>query len=231
MQRFWEKVIKPIMAAHQPKSIVEIGADEGLNTLKLLEYGKQCDAVCHVIDPAPKFEVEWAKEWYGDTFKLYEDLSLNVLPEIEYYDLILIDGDHNWYTVYHELKQVSEMAEKSGQFPIVLMHDTAWPYGRRDMYYVPETVPQEFRHPCELKGIVPGLSGLVAGAANSHLHNADHENGERNGVLTAVEDFMEESSIPLRLHLLHSNNGFAVLLPVDSHLNPIISFILNTSGM
>lgn len=230
MHRFWEKVIKPVIAAHQPKSIVEIGSLSGLNTVKLLDYCQHCDAVCHVIDPLPRFEVEWAQLWYGEKFKLHQDLSLNALPQIESYDMILIDGDHNWYTVYHELKQVSEMAEKSGQFPLVLLHDTAWPYGRRDMYYNPETVPEEFRQPCELKGIVPGSSALVEGAFNWTVHNAVHEYGERNGVLTAVEDFMKQYPVPLRLHLLHSNNGLGVLLPEDSPLNPIISFILDTSG-
>lgn len=231
MNRFWEKVIKPIMVAHRPKSIVEIGAPTGLNTPKLLDYCLHTDAVCHVIDPLPQFEVDLMKAWYEDKFVLHQDLSLKALPEIEFYDAILIDGDHNWYTVYHELKQVEEMNAKSGQFPIVMLHDVAWPYGRRDMYYNPKTVPEEFRQPHEPKGIAPGVSELVDGGANADLYNALHENGERNGVLTAAEDFLKQSSIPLRLHLLHSNNGFAVILPAASELNPFITFILDTSGM
>ncbi|MFB5269068.1 class I SAM-dependent methyltransferase [Paenibacillus enshidis] len=231
MNSFLEKVIKPVIAAHRPKSIVEIGAFSGLNTAKLLDYCKYTDSVCHVIDPLPQFDVESMKALYGEKFVLHQDLSLAALLNIEYYDMVLIDGDHNWYTVYHELKQISEMAEKTGQFPIVFLHDTAWPYARRDMYYDPENIPEAFRHPYDSKGIVPGSSELVEGGANTGFNNATHEYGEQNGVLTAIEDFMKQSSIPLRLHLLQANFGLGILLPADSQLNPIISFIVDTSGM
>ena len=30
---------------------------------------------------------------------MYKELSLNVLPLLKDYDVALIDGDHNWYTV------------------------------------------------------------------------------------------------------------------------------------
>lgn len=231
MHRFWEKVIKPILAVVQPSSIVEIGSLTGLNTVKLLDYCKHLDAVCYVIDPHPRFEVEWMKIYYREKFELRQQLSLEALPELEQYDLLLIDGDHNYYTVYHELKHAEDMAKLSGKFPVILLHDTAWPYGRRDMYYAPDNVPEEQRQPCALSGIVPGSSALVEGAFNHTVHNALTEYGERNGVLTAVEDFVKQSEVKLKLYLLHSNNGLGILLPEDSELNPVISFIVNTSGL
>jgi hypothetical protein len=73
-------------------------------------------------------------------------ISLEVLPKLAgTYDCILIDGDHNWYTVYHELKTIAErdLLRPGG---IVFFHDIEWPWGRRDLYYQPDLIPPEYRH-------------------------------------------------------------------------------------
>ena len=69
-------------------------------------------------------------------------------------DAVLIDGDHNWHTVYNELKIVDEFQV----WPITLLHDIDWPYGRRDVYYDPSTVPAEYRQPHVKAGLVRGKS-------------------------------------------------------------------------
>lgn len=75
----------------------------------------------------------------------------------------------------------------------ILLHDVIWPYARRDMYYQPETIPAEYRHPHAKQGIRYGKSALSAdGGFNPDLCNASHEGGPRNGVLTAIEDFLKE---------------------------------------
>ncbi len=39
-------------------------------------------------------------------------------------DAALIDGDHNWYTVYHELRLFAEGAKRNGTaLPVLVMHD------------------------------------------------------------------------------------------------------------
>ncbi len=40
--------------------------------------------------------------------------------------------------------------------PVLILHDVGWPYGRRDLYYTPETIPEEFRQPYEQAGMLPG---------------------------------------------------------------------------
>jgi cephalosporin hydroxylase len=135
MQRFWETVLEPVLEAVQPRAIVEIGSDQGGNTLNLLEYCKQTGATLHAIDPAPGYDVsEWQNK-HGDHLVFHEDLSLNALALIENFEVVLIDGDHNWYTVLNELKTIERLCDESGQsFPLVLLHDIGWPYGRRDLY-------------------------------------------------------------------------------------------------
>jgi hypothetical protein len=39
--------------------------------------------------------------------KVYRGNSLQVLPQVrEVYDCVLIDGDHNWHTVFNELRLI-----------------------------------------------------------------------------------------------------------------------------
>ncbi|TBL75289.1 class I SAM-dependent methyltransferase [Paenibacillus thalictri] len=232
MHRFWEKVIRPIIIAAQPNVIVEIGSLTGLNTFKLLDYSKHCDAQCIVIEPMPRYDAELASLLYGKHVRFMKQFSLDALPDVERCDLMLIDGDHNWYTVYHELKLVENMAAKSGSFPIVLFHDTDWPYGRRDMYYFPESIPEQYRKPYAQKGMEPGRSELLAaGGFNVPANNALYENGAQNGVLTAIEDFMGETSFKLHFHKLHSNNGLGILVPDHSPIRKVLPYILATSGL
>lgn len=120
-------------------------------------------------------------------------ISLEVLPKLhDPFDCILIDGDHNWYTVYHELKMIydRELLKRGG---IVFLHDVEWPWGRRDMYFQPEMIPSEHLHSWEQKGIVQGQSELSdRGGFWPEYRKATSEGGARNGVLTAIEDFLRE---------------------------------------
>ena len=76
---------------------------------------------------------------------------------------------------------------------MLILHDVCWPYGRRDLYYVPERIPAEFRQPYRWAGMRPGQSELVGNAGmNRDMANAEHEGGPRNGVMTAVDDFVAE---------------------------------------
>lgn len=233
MHRFWEKVIKPLILSVQPKVIVEIGSFTGMNTFKLLDYCRYTGAKCVVIDPAPLYDVQLMQRYYGDTVSLYETLSLEALPLIGAYDMVLIDGDHNWYTVYHELKLAEQMAQREGlPFPVTVLHDTGWPYGRRDMYYSPETVPEAFRQPCKKKGLQRGYTGLLeAGGFNSTVHNAVQEHGPKNGILTAIEDFLMETEHALSFYELSSNNGLGVIVPDNERLRGSVKYILDSSGL
>jgi hypothetical protein len=232
LNRFWEKAIKPIILFAKPKIIVEIGSLAGESTFKLLDYCKYCGAQTIIVEPMPLFDVQALQHNYGDVAKVMQMFSLEALPQIDKYDLLLIDGDHNWYTVYNELKLAEKMAKRTGRFPIVVLHDTDWPYGRRDMYYFPESIPEEMRKPSALRGLEPGRSELLeSGGMNCTVYNALYEYGEQNGVLTAVEDFMRESHFKLKYYQLYSNNGLGIIVPDDSPHHSIINYIIATSGL
>ncbi|OGJ68994.1 hypothetical protein A3H90_01840 [Candidatus Peribacteria bacterium RIFCSPLOWO2_02_FULL_55_36] len=194
MYRFFESIIHPALAIIRPRVIVEIGIDKGFHTEKLLQYCKEANVVLHAIDPEPHCDIEQMQQTYGKHFAFYRDFSLNALYRIETYDMVLIDGDHNWYTVYHELLLIEKKAKEQQRFPVVFLHDIGWPYGRRDLYYHPENIPAMYRHPYQKKGIIFGKEGLTeAQGWNPDFSNAIYEHNLRNGVLTAVEDFIAQS--------------------------------------
>jgi hypothetical protein len=213
--RFWDVVTGPILEALGPKVVVEIGSDHGPNTKKLLEYCHEHGATLHAIDPLPKYDVEeWQRE-HGERLVFHKALSLEALPTIADADAVLIDGDHNWYTVYNELREIEARAQAASRpFPLIMMHDVGWPYARRDGYYDPESIPEEYRQPHEKRGLAPGSSELSKeGGYNSTVDNAIVEGGPRNGVLTAVEDFLRETDREIEFLRLEGLHGIAVLLP------------------
>ena len=221
MNRFWEDVISPVIIKVDAKHIVEIGCKDGKNTMKILNYCKQNNAKASLIDPFPQFDKDI--ELYKDHYTLYEDLSLNVLYKLKDYDVVLIDGDHNYYTVYHELKTI-EKHFSNEEMPIIFIHDISWPYARRDLYYNPDTIPDRFRQPYEKKGILMDQGSLAEiGGINAHLFNAIYENDLNNGVLTAVEDFISQTNVRLDFIKFECFNGLGVL--VSQNKKNIVEFI------
>jgi cephalosporin hydroxylase len=195
----WEVAIAPVLNAAGAQRVVEIGALRGETTVKML-HDLGPESVLHVIDPVPDFDPEEHARHFKGRYFFHKALSLEVLPTLEPVDAALIDGDHNWYTVYNELKLLAKTAQNAGTpLPVLILHDVGWPYGRRDLYYAPEQIPEEFRQPHAQKGMGPRNKHLLArGGLNPTMHNAEIEGGPRNGVMTAIDDFVSESERPLR---------------------------------
>lgn len=214
---FWPTVIKPVLDAVAPRLVVEIGAARGHTTRKLLERARSAGCVVHVIDPAPAFDVDAFQEEFGKSFVLHRAWSHDALPLIPPADVVLIDGDHNWYTVHRELQLIETIARSTARrFPIVLLHDVSWPYARRDMYYDPEGIPEEHRQPHRRAGVVLGQAALsTEKGINGGTFNAESEGTPRNGVLTAVEDFMAESEFDFAFRSLPGFAGIGVLVDAD----------------
>ncbi len=128
---------------------------------------------------------------------------------------MILDGDHNYHTLSGELAAIAERAEGSG-LPLLLVHDIGWPHARRDTYYAPEDIPAEGRQPLapEDAMVAPGEPG-TASAGIAFRAAAAREGGERNGVLTAVEDFVAERA-GMRLAIVPAFFGLGVLWPEDA---------------
>jgi methyltransferase family protein len=206
---FIDPLIKPYIIESRYHNLCEIGASYGLSTDKFLEIDS---VVITVIDPCLDLDL---CEKYRDNKKIrvHRGASIDVLQKItETFDCIFIDGDHNWYTVYNELKTIDGkgLIREGGA---IFFHDVCWPYGRRDMYYQPDLIPEEFRRPYRKGGIVRGQSELSGSLGiNNHLYNAVYEGGARNGVLTAIEDFLKDNGDKYLFFCFEQEFGLGVLL-------------------
>jgi len=197
----WRRVVEPLLAAQEPRVVVEVGLFEGKTTEKLLALVAARGGMVRGVDPIdkPRFDLDGFRERYGDRFVFHNEPSLDALPKIRDVDAVLIDGDHNWYTVYHELTALAAVTAEEGRpFPLTILHDVDWPYGRRDGYYAPERIPDEYRHPATTAGLDPWTSELVEGGIAEGVSKAREEGTPRNGVRTAVEDFIADTDARVR---------------------------------
>jgi hypothetical protein len=82
------------------------------------------------------------------------------------------------------------------------------------MYWNPEAIPDEWRKPWARDGIRWDQRLLDQTGKGISRGNAQaiEEGGQRNGVLTAVEDFIEESSTSLELRIVNGDHGLGVLV-------------------
>jgi hypothetical protein len=109
--------------------------------------------------------------------------------------------------------------------PLLLVHDVCWPHGRRDDYYTPERIPADHRQPIATSpGLFPGVAGTRPGGL-PYAHAAAQEGGSRNGVLTAVEDFVAERE-ELRLAIVPVFFGLGVVWRSDAPWSDDLAEIL-----
>jgi hypothetical protein len=169
------------------RSVGEVGAYAGDLTKLLLDWAAEAGARVFAIDPSPQPELEQLAAGRAD-LELVRETSLEAFKTIELPEAMIIDGDHNYYTVSEELRLLAERA--GDDLPLLLLHDVSWPHGRRDDYFDPEQIPAEHRQPVVPEGgLYPGVEGIQLGGLPYHWPAA-REDGPRNGVLTAVEDFV-----------------------------------------
>lgn len=215
MRIHWDSVVRPLLVALMARVLVEVGTAFGGTTTRMLEWAGAHNGVMHAIDPAPhpKLDLDELRRQYGDAFVFHRALSLDALTRIRDPDFVLIDGDHNWYTVHRELHAIAQVVrEENRSFPLTLLHDVDWPYGRRDMYYEPETVPAEHRQPHAQGGLLPNSIELCGEQGfNADMENALVEGTPRNGVRTAVEDFIAETDLKLEWSSVPGFFGVGIL--------------------
>ena len=143
---------------------------------------------------------------------LVEGFSPAILDDIPNGDVYVLDGDHNYATVRGELDWILAKVPDA----IVILHDVLWPWGRRDLYYDANALEPGRVHENGDDGptvwhdeVTPaGFVGLGQFTA------AVEAGGERNGVLTAVEDAL--AAQPLGTHefaLVPAVFGLGIIYP------------------
>ncbi|KEO89264.1 hypothetical protein EH31_14655 [Erythrobacter longus] len=193
----FSSLILPCLDHAKVKNIAEIGSEFGGMSKLLAKHSGDAGGTLTCIDPEPADGfADWAKE--QGHVKHITRPSLDALETgAQAVDAWFVDGDHNYYTVYHELTAIDRIQREAGKPLLAFMHDVSWPCARRDFYYAPDRVPPGWRHPHSYDhGVRLGEDGVLEGRGLRGMGSfavALQSGGERNGVLTAVEDFLKEA--------------------------------------
>lgn len=209
-------VIVPALECAGARRLVEVGVEGGGMTVHLHDYVQRVDGSCTGIDPRPSAAAR-ARYESDHRLVLVEGRSPEALRALEPADAYLLDGDHNYWTVLEELRTVARAAG-GVRHPVVFVHDVGWPAGRRDQYYDPAALPPEAVHPFTFtQGVRLGSPTTVEGGfrGNGMFAWAIEEGGPRNGVRTAVEDFVAAEP-RFRVSFIPTVFGLGVVSTVDA---------------
>ena len=204
-------LILPLLDAVGPRRLVELGGEGGLLTSELADWAAAHGAELHCVEPFPSQRLLHLEQ--AGRLRLTRAKSPAALADLPAFDLAIVDGDHNWHVVTGELSAL--FGAGAAEWPVAILHDVCWPAGRRDQYYDPDDVPAAERQPHAFEGGAvlgePELQELGGFHGAGAFAFATREGGPRNGVLTAVEDFMAAHG-HLRLHVVPVVFGMGVLL-------------------
>lgn len=134
------------------------------------------------------------------------DLNFDMLLELSNYDAIFLNYDPNWYTVYNELKIIKK---QNDLFPLVFICHNVFPHKRRDSYINPDFIPEEFRKEYSKNFEYEDI------LLTDDFYHAIEQNTPKNGVLTAIEDFLSENS-SIGIMDIKFLNGITILYPKNS---------------
>jgi hypothetical protein len=194
--------------AAEARSVLEIGSYEGELTAFLLDWGAERGATVAGLDPVPPEKLLELADQRPELTLIdrtsHEHLAeLDALPEA-----IVIDGDHNYYTLSEELRLIAEKA--NGDFPLLLFHDVLWPHARGATYHAPDRIPEDRRQPLGHDvGLVPGNPDTNP-LGLPFVWAALREGGPGNGTFTALEDFLADHD-ELQLAVVPAFFGFGVM--------------------
>ncbi len=238
----FSSLILPALETAGVRNVTEIGSEFGGMSRALAHHCEEAGGILTCIDPEPASGfAEWAAGLAH--VKHRPQPSLDALRDCTAADAWFVDGDHNYYTVLNELTAIDAI-QRAAQKPLfAFLHDVSWPCARRDFYYAPDRIPEDWRldHSYDA-GVTLDTTDVVMDRGFRGMGQfaiALRFGGERNGVLTAVEDFIAQADTQDRpLYYVHvpAVFGLGVLFDAQAewsetlaqfllpfHLNPLIA--------
>ncbi|MDQ3678832.1 MAG: class I SAM-dependent methyltransferase [Actinomycetota bacterium] len=208
----FEPLITDLLETTGARQVAEIGGEGGLFTKQLVEWADRVDGEVHCVDPSPSPQLDRLAR-SAERLRLLRVASPAAFEQLPPLDVCIIDGDHNYWTVTSELGALDGRLQDVERPALVVLHDVSWPCARRDSYYAPERIPAGALHEHSHNGgAVPGEAALQETGFSSAAQWAwaRREGGPRNGVLSAVEDFLVERPV-LELQMVPAVFGLGVL--------------------
>lgn len=205
-------LITELLDAVGARDVAEIGGEGGRFTEQLAEWAERVNGTVHCVDPAPSEQLARLAA-ATERVTLVRTPSPAALEHLPRLDAYVIDGDHNYFTVHAELSALLDALLSRERPALVVLHDVAWPNARRDSYYAPERLPASAVHDhSRTLGAVPEMTELqpVGFSPAGRSAYAKRSGGPRNGVLSAVEDVLEEHQ-ELEHHVVPAVFGVGVV--------------------
>ena len=191
------KVIPMFLGKFKVKNIVVIGLSNEIIINEILSFSIENDLLLYVIGGDKYIKEIYSKNYDSNKIFLDENVcflkesAFNSLPNLKDIGAIFIDDDPNWYTTYSELNLIKSYSH----FPLVFICNNKYPHNRRDSYYDPNNIPSEYKNDyCNYLPVEYFENGEVKYAKiEDGLYHAINSNTPKNGVLTAIEDFLNEN--------------------------------------
>ena len=190
-----EDVIPFLLKKFNVTKLVICGSSNSGVISNVLNFSRDASISYVVIDPINDFKNNFIK-----------DFPIFALSNLDDYDAIFLNDDANWYVVYNELNIIKKHNKK---FPLVFICNNTFPNKRRDSYIDPNIIPDEFRKNFSKYFMHDGI------VLRDNCYHAIEENSSKNGVLTAIEDFLNENSF-VNLMDVALLEGCEILYSTDS---------------
>ena len=137
----------------------------------------------------------------------FNETTLKILPKLNNYEAIFLDDDPNWYTTYNELNIIKK---NNAEFPLVFICNNIFPHKYRDSYKNPDIIPDEFKNKFTKQLLLNNNVKI-----RDDYYHAIEENTPKNGVSTALKDFLAENS-SIGVMGIKFLNGITILYPLNS---------------
>jgi len=134
--------IKSFLSKIESPSVLEIGLDVGMTTIPITTFMSRVSknfqfcGIDVLVKDQLKIILSNIDRSPGQVIKIFEENSLKILPALfeagEKFDVILIDGDHNYYTVCQELSYLNLISKENS---LVIVDDYHGRWAERDLWY------------------------------------------------------------------------------------------------
>jgi len=214
-----QAIVERLWGILRPRHVILAGGRSDVLADILAKAAAASGATLHVAARHPADWLRTLRRTRGDRCVLHEAPPADAIGLIPVPELCWVDADPNWWTSHGILEAIAAKASHLGKpFPVTIIENVGWPYGRRDSYDDPALIPDAGRRPHEHAGLLPGQSAPAGGAGlYAERYNATAENEPANGVLTAIEDFLDGRTDTLRLVVLPGFGGLAAIYPRIGH--------------
>lgn len=211
------EIVNKVLDNTDSKKIILIGCKNEKLFDFILKYIKSNSGELILIEPQLKVNINKFITEDISNFTLLKQDSLKILENFKEYDAIFLDGNPNWYTLFTELRIIEKNCNK---FPLIFVCNSIFPNERRDTYYYFDNIPSNYIHINSKKliiseDLIDKSKKIVIEDENYH---AIYSNSQKNGVLTAIEDYIQKTTLNIGKTLIDSKTGMLLLYFKDQDI-------------